>query len=322
MKMILSLLEREPYVTNSGLLCIIWKGLCFIAEHMIRRQPERGIDFDMASCEFEFSSWDTMKELDTVTPLVMACSCPPSAAKLSLVRCLLERNAKADLRAMTVAAQRHDKEVITLLHQHGAPVNGFIPNFGTPLSSTCQTFAQLYRFRYQIDKGLACIRLLLSLGASPNGPENLEKCKFSPAHALASSDTELPLVVEPLDLLIDYGAHIDRCAVHSTALEHAIEESQWNFGMKLLSAGCELTGRELQLINHRVALRVAAPAIDSHKYQSAQFINMLLERQPWQAENLLRRDWSPAVEEALLLEDEDAILALLAIGVRPAPSDF
>lgn len=53
-----------------------------------------------------------------------------SSEKFSVTCYLLEHNTKADLTVMIATAEARDEEVISFLHQHGAPVNGFITGLG------------------------------------------------------------------------------------------------------------------------------------------------------------------------------------------------
>lgn len=334
-KMILSLLRRNPYISNSALLWIISANFHTIAEGVIRSQPERVIDFAITLSGSRGDMRIFFKRSGQVTPLLAACSDRrQSPERLSLIRCLLERNAKADLESMLAAAGACDGEVISLLYQHGVPVNGFIPEIGSPLSCACGA----------VDDPLVCnrvttaISLLLRLGASPNNPKgrDLNDWDFSPLHILALAE-ERPEVTEILDLLLKHGADINHRGTYSgldslpgyppshgplaqTALECAIQRSRWISAAQFLSAGCELTGRELLFISsipnyHRRILGKVWQERFRH------VIGVLLAKAPEQA-TALHWNGPTVLQRAIQNGYEDMILALFAFGVSPMPSDF
>jgi ankyrin repeat protein len=338
-KLIRSLLKADTHISNSRLLWIIRAGCHAIAEEEIRSRPGREINFAITVSDLEEGRWLSFDTYDPVTPLLVACSDPRhSAEKLSLIRCLLQHNAEADLEAMIAAAGAGDEEVILLLHQHGAPINGHIPGLGSPLSSACK--AHLCP-SYRHSRSVTAISLLLELGASPNSPDDgdLDSWELSPLHICALSREE-ESVEEALDLLIDYGADVNhrakfhpivyfRCAqvaVHAsvnvklaeTALEYAIQSSHWTSAIQLLSANCELTGREILFVDisgYEVGRR-AAPDEDFRE-----FLDALLTKAPSQAAT---RHWNglTLLQRAIEHEHEDMILALFTHGVTPTPSDF
>lgn len=139
-KMIRSLLGADSYIQDSTLYWVIRAGFHAAAEDVIRRQPRRAIDSAIAKENLEGGSSPGLDTYDPVTLLLVACLDRRwSREKRSLICYLLERNAKADLKVMIAAATTCDAEVIYLLHQHGAPVNGCISGLGSPLSSACKT---------------------------------------------------------------------------------------------------------------------------------------------------------------------------------------
>lgn len=148
------------------------------------------IDFSITlpDSDSEQDTWP-LDTYNPVTPLLMASSTVrPSAEKLSLIRCLLERNAEAaDLEVMIAAAGTCDVEVISLLHQHGAPVDGCISGVSSPLSSACKA-ALVWGLSRHTD--LAAIPFLLRLGACPDIPMklDLDSWKLSPLHILALAE--------------------------------------------------------------------------------------------------------------------------------------
>lgn len=334
-KFILSLLRRDPHVSNSDLLWIISANCHAIAEDLIRSQPERVIDFSIARSDLGGETRTQLVGFYRVTPLMAACSNERQGAeKVSLIRCLLERNAKADLQAMVAAAGACDGEVISLLHQHGAPVTGFIPEIGSPLSRACKKAA----FSSSRNTRINAVPLLLSLGASPNNPkgQDLNSGDFSPLHILALSEEE-PGVTRALDLLLKHGADINhrsrsrmfgdlpgysqsRPRMALTALESAIERARWISAMQLLSANCELTGRELLFMSSMHSYYRRRPGgIVRERFR--QFIGALLAKAPEQA-TALHLDGLTVLQKAIEIEYDDLILALFAFGVSPMPSDF
>jgi ankyrin repeat protein len=315
-KLILSLLKREPCTTNSCLFCIIKSGCLAIAEDVIRSQPEWEMNFAIPASDLEDGSLLFDDEPDPATPLALTCSLVKSAQKLSLVRCLLDRNAKADLAAMVAAASMSDEEVISLLYQHGAPINGFIPGLGTPVSSVCQLL------RSDRGRDLKALTLLLSLGASPDGSEHMG-LQFSPLHIFAgSSDWEYRRreFTEIIDLLLAYGADINRRVRERSPLDHAISTSNLDPAIRLLSAGCEVTGEELNFICTSPTYRHLAPSQSDLR----QLVGILLEKAPSDAAALHRRNHNglTVLQRAIQNEDEDMILTLFEFGVTPAPLDF
>lgn len=335
--LILSLLEEDTQVQNSTLLWIIRVSCHAIAENVIRSQPDREIDFSIAVSSLEGGS-DCFGTYLRVTPLLVACSdARPSAERFSLVHCLLERNAKANLETMIAAAGTCDEEIISLLHQHGSPVSGFIHNLGSPLSSACTRFLRSST-RYHAKS--TAILLLLRLGASPNGPENkeLNSWGLSPLHLL-SVVKELPAVEEALDSLIEHGANINQRArfygfkdlenltactpyghLAETALEYAIVNSRWNTATRLLSADCQLTGREIIFIGS-TEHPGTRPEYAMGPEGFRRFVSSLLGKAPSQAAAI---HWSGVTVLQLAIQNEntDMILALLAFGVAPMPLDF
>lgn len=340
-RLILSLMGRDEHVSNSTLLWIIRAGFHAIAENAFRSEPERAVDFSIAASDLEGGSWLSFDTYDPVTPLLVVCSdVKSSAEKLSLIRYLLERNAIADLEAMIAAAGTCDGEVVSLLHQHGAPVNGFIHNLGSPLLSACKAALRNHR-EYCAD--LTAIPLLLRLGAFPYHLEDgdLSSWELSPLHILARAEEE-PLVTEALGLLIESGANINhharlcrveyfRCMLADiwispygrraqTALECAIESSRWSTATQLLSADCELTGREILFIHSTLQLQSElAKEVGAKRFND--FVGALLEKDPSQAD---ARHWSglTVLQKAVEHKHEDMIQALFEFGVEPSPSDF
>lgn len=334
-RLILSLLAKETHVSNGTLVQIISASCHAIAERIILSQPERNVDFTIAKSDLEGGHWflSTTCNYDRVTPLLMACSDERlSDEKLSLIRCLLNRNAKPDLKVMKAAAGACDGGVVSLLHQFGAPINGLIPGLGSPLSSACKRL-QFPRARCD------CIHLLLSLGASPDFPigSNTNVWEDSPFHILARSKEE-PAVTEALDLLIEHSAGILKSAhmsenlqIRNTPLECAIEDSRWVSAFQLLSADCELTGREILLIDSNVYnrewnLRETAYHRSRNLQQTVQrrfrrFFDAFLEKAPMQTAVL---DWRglTVLQRAIQNQNEAMILALLEFGLTTSPSDF
>lgn len=338
-KLIVSLLKRDSHVSNSTLLWIIRASCHAIAERVIRNQPERAIDFAVTVSELEDGSWLGFNTYNLVTPLLVACSdTRQSDEKLSLVRCLLERNAKADLEAMIAAAAASDAQVISLLHQHGAPVNGFIPELGTPLSSACSAALAF------CEADLTAIQVLLGLGASPNDPDSRELNEWvhSPLHILAMTD-DRPAVTEALGLLFQHGVDINYHAnlyevfyfrgqdidmpilwhygeEAETALEYAIIGSHWTSAFQLLSACCELTGREILFLYTRERGERRLP-LKERQAGFRQFVWSLLAKAHWQ-KDALHWNGCTVLQCAIQSEDEDVILALFAFGVTPTSIDF
>lgn len=339
-KLVPSLLRRDPHVPDVSLLWIIRAGCHAMAEDIIRSQPKRPVDFAISVSDLEEGSWLGFDTYDSVTPLLVACSdLWHSAGKLSLIRCLLERNAKADLKAMNAAAGAGDAKVVSLLHEHGSPVNGFISEFGTPLSSACNAAL--------IDQpgDMRAISVLLELGACPNDPESRDSNSWehSPLHILALAD-DRPAVTEALGLLLKHGADVDHHAsfyvqekfrgqfkiddsppgkygqLAETALEYAIMTSHWISATQLLSACCALTGREIGLIYTNESPSPEKWKATEHEYFRP-FIRLLLAKAPEQAAT---RHWSgrTILQCAIQDEDEEVILELFAFGVEPMPSDF
>lgn len=339
--LIRSLLKRDSRVSRSTLLWIIRAGFHAIAEDVIHDRPELIADFAIAVSDLEDGSWLSFDTFDPVTPLLVACSdVRPSAEKLSLIRCLLERNAKADLEAMIAAAGTCDRDVISILHQHGAPVNGFIDDIGSPLLSACKAALRSQKRHYT---DLATISHLLRLGASPYTLDTRDSNNWenSPLHILARAE-EGPAVKEALDLLIKNGDNINhrarfyqlesyRCMLTQdwirpygnmaeTALEYAVESSRWTSAVQLLSAGCELTGREILFINSDSLFLSDVPEeLGQERFKS--FIRALLAKAPRQAAAI---HWNglTVLQRAIQEEHDGMILALLEFGVRPTPSDF
>lgn len=330
--LLLSLLKRDPHVSNTALLRIIIANCHSIAEDVIRSQPERAIDFTIELSDLPGDIRFELERFRRVTPLLIACSDRrQSPARLSLIRCLLERNAKADLVAMLAAAHTWDGEVISLLYQHGAPVNGFISELGSPLSYACLA-ARDHK------KSMTAVLLLLKLGASPNNADSrvLSRWIFSPLHILALTE-ERPEVTEALDLLLKHGADINYRAelqtaydlpdnvqsgetLGMTALEWAINGSRLVSAIQLLSADCELTGRELFFFESTTDIFRRLQG-ETFQERLRHFIGALLVKAPEQA---TARHWSglTALQFAIRNDDEHMILALFAFGVSPAPSDF
>lgn len=321
---ILSLLKRDPHVSNSALLWIIYASCHAVAEDVIRSQPGRIIDFSIAVSDLGGRFRSELRRFGRVTPLVVACSDRrQSTEKLFLIRCLLERGAKADLEAMIAAAAAGDEGVISLLHQHGAPVHGFIPNLGSPISSSCEAVAR----SSEQDISLTVLPLLLKLGASPYNLENMDISSqgLSPLHILARA-YEGPAVAQALDSLLQHGANINfrvnvRC--HSrpeTALECAIESSHWNTAIQIISADCELTGREI-LFATTSKYGWAPVTREEQQGQFKQFIGELLAKAPRQAA-ALHCGGLTILQRAIQDEHEDMILALFAFGLKSQPTDF
>lgn len=335
-EMIRSLLKEEAHIQDSNLLWVIRAGFHDIAEDVIRSQPEREVHFPIAVINFEWGSQLGLDTYDSVTLLLVACShARPSAEKLSLVRCLLERNAKVDLEVMIAAAGSCDEEVVLLLHQHGAPVNGFIPGIGSPLSSACKAALRSPPHRYT---GLAAIPLLLRLGASPDSPmePDLDSWELSPLHILALAE-EHPTVTAALNSLLEHGVDINHRArfyrslshevcpssygpVAETALEYAIGTSRWTSAIQLLSADCELTGKEILFINKTKDSRTQLPT-EMGQERFRHFIGALLAKAPAQA---AVSHWTglTVLQRAIRNEHEDMIQALLEFGLPPLPSDL
>lgn len=334
-RLILSLLERETHVSNGTLVQIISASCHAIAEKIILSQPERNVDFTIVRSDLEgdprflLPIWD----YDRVTPLLVACSDErQSDEKLSLIRCLLNRDAKPDLNVMKAAAKASDGNVVSLLHQFGAPVNGLIPGLGSPLSSACK---RLEFPRARCD----CVRLLLSLGASPNFPidSNTNVWEDSPFHILARSKEE-PAVTEALNLLIEHSAGIlkhahmsENLQISKTPLEWAIENSRWVSAFQLLSADCELTGREILLIDSNVHNREWNLWETAHhrrrnlkqteQRRFRRFFSAFLEKAPMQTAVL---DWGglTVLQRAIQNQNEAMILELLEFGLTTSPSDY
>lgn len=322
-KLILSLLKRDPHVSNSALLWIIYASCHAIAEDVIRSQPGRTIDFAIAVSNLGGGIKSKLRRFGRVTPLLVACSDRrQSAEKLLLIRCLLERNAKADLEAMIAAAAAGDGEAISLLHQHGAPVNGFIPKLGSPISSACEAAAR----SCEQDYGLTVLPVLLRLGASPYSLENMDISQgVSPLHILAQA-REGPAVAQALDSLVQYGANINRridAHPHScseTALECAIANSNWKTAFQILSADCQLTGREI-LFATTSKYGWAPVTREEQREQFSQFIGELLANAPSQAA-ALHCSGLTVLQRAIRDEHEDMILALFAFRIKSQPTDF
>lgn len=337
-KLVPSLLRRDQHIPDISLLWIIRASCHTIAEEAIRSQPEREVDFSIAVSDLEEGIWLGFDTHDWITPLLVACSdLRQSAGKLSLVRCLLERNVKADLEAMIAAAGAGDAKVVFLLHQHGSPVNGFIPELGTPLSSACNAAL------VNEESDLTAIFALLELGATPNDPESkrINRWEHSPLHILALAD-DRPVVTKALDLLLKKGADINHHTsfyhredfrgqlrsvdsipgqygqLAETALEYAIASSHWISAFQLLSACSELTGREMLLI-YSLATPSIEKAIGCECFRK--FVRALLAKAPGQA---AARHWNgrTILQCAIQAEHEDFILELFAFGVKPMPSDF
>lgn len=328
-RLILSLLERETYVSNGTLIRIINASCHAIAERIIRSQPERIVDFTITESDLEGGPCFRLDNCPywSVTPLLMACGDPRrSDEKLSLIRCLLDRKAKADLEVMNAAARAYDWEVISLLHQFGAPVDGFIPNFGSPLSAACE---HLVFHRASCDcNELSVVRLLLSLGASPNCPINgkANDWRCSPLHVLARAKEETA-VTEALALLIEHSAGMLKYAhvsgnrkISRTPLEFAIENSRWISAFQLLSADCGLTGEEILLIDSDIHDR-RSNVEETVQRRFGRFFSAFLEKAPMQTAVL---DWSglTVLQRAIQNGNEGMILALLEFGLTPSPSDF
>lgn len=185
---------------------------------------------------------------------------------------------------------------------------------------------------------LPCLPSLLSLGAFPDGPmqPELDSWELSPLHILALTQ-EQPAVIASLNTLLNHGVDIDRRArLHGsrslridigpygaraeTALEYAIEMSRWNSAVRLLSADCELTGREILFINSDSGT-YDPPTVLPKKDKFIQFIGMLLAKEPEQVDAI---HWSglTVLQRAIQHEDQDMIQALLAFGIAPLPSDI
>lgn len=325
--MILSLLKRDPFPSNSTVLWIISAGFHAIAEDIIRSQSGRLTDFAISVSDLEGASrlsFNTALGYDPVTPLLAACShMGQSAEKLSLIRCLLGRDAKADLETIMAAAEAGDEQVIFLLYQHWSPINGFIPNVGSPLSSACKP---ALHFPTRDSKTLGALSLLLKLGASPNdkNARYIDSWELSPLHILARAE-ERPAVTEALNWLVMYGADINhriktrRRFQAETALECAIERSRWLSAIQFLLADCELTGREILRV--KLPMRDYEPVNGIRGAKFRQFIDALLAKAPTQADAV---HWSglTVFQRAIQNEDEGMILALLAFGVTTMPSDF
>lgn len=339
-RLILSLLERETHVSNGTLIRIISASCHAIAERIIRSQPERTVDFTIAKSDLEGGPCFRLAtcHYDPVTPLLVACwDERQSDEKLSLIHCLLDRKAKADLKVMSAAARAYDWRVVSLLHQFGAPVDGFIPGLGSPLSSACE---HLFFHIGRCDCNESpVIRLLLSLGASPNCPinRNADGWGYSPFHVLARAKEE-PAVIQALSLLIEHSAGMLKHAhvsgdgqIGKTALECAIENSHWISAFQLLSADCDLTGREMLLIDSDVHhQRLHFKDIVLHRRWNCEetvqrrfrrFFSAFLEKAPMQTAVL---DWSglTVLQRAIQNENEGMILALLEFGLTSSPSDF
>lgn len=337
-RMIRSLIKADTYVHDRTLFWVIRASFHAIAKDVIGSQPERAIDSAIPIKDLEGGSSLGLDTYESVTLLLVACSDPrPSAEKHSLIRCLLERNAKADLKVMIAATGTCDEEVISLLHQHGAPVNGCISGLGSPLSSACKS---VFRSPSYQCTGLAAIPLLLGLGACPDSPmkSELDSWELSPLHILALAE-EQPTVTAALQLLLDHGVDMNcRARLHGsrslkvsigpygpmaeTALEYAIEMSRWNSAVQLLSADCELTGREILFISsdsHTNPQIKVPKAVEQERFTN--FIGALLEKAPEQVTVL---HWSglTVLQRAIQYEHEDMIQALLAFGVTPLPSDL
>ncbi|KAI7781478.1 hypothetical protein LA080_014654 [Diaporthe eres] len=298
--------------------------LVAISEDVIRSQPRRIIDFAIAVSDLGGGIRNNLEDFGLVTPLVVACSDQrQSAEKLSIIRCLLERGAKADLQAMIAAVAAGDGEIICLLHQHGAPVNGFIPKLGSPISSACEAAV---RFRGP-DYSLTALPVLLRLGASPCNLDNMEinSQTLSPLQILAGA-RETPAVAQALESLLQHGANINRridVSPHTdpeTALECAIANSNWKTAFRILSAGCQLTGREI--IFAATSKYVWNPVGRNERgEQFRQFIGELLAKAPRQAA-ALHCSGLTVLQRAVQGEHEDMILALFAFGLKPQPTDF
>lgn len=323
-KLILSLLKRDRNVSNSALLWIIYAGCHAGAEDVIRSQPRRIIDFAMAVSDLGGRISYILARFGLLTPLVVACSDQrQSAEKLSLIRCLLERGAKADLEAMIAAAAAGDGEIICLLHQHGAPVNGFTPKLGSPISSACEAAVPLW----EPDYSLTALPVLLRLGASPCKLDNMEinSQALSPLHILARA-RERPAVAQALESLLQHGANINRridVSPHTcpeTVLECAIANSNWKMAFRILSADCQLTGREI--ICAANSKHVWDPVERNERgEQFRQFIGELLAKAPRQAA-ALHYSGLTVLQKAIQGEHEDMILSLFAFGLEPQPTDF
>lgn len=339
-RLILSLLRKDPRVPNSSLLWLIRAGCYSIAERLICSKPELEVDFAIAASDLEGGSWLGFNTYDPITPLLVACSdWRKSAEKLSLIRCLLERNADANLEAMIAAAGTCDVEVISLLRQHGAPVNGSIQNLGSPLSSACMvTHFRTLRHYALLDT----LSLLLRMGASPSESENrrFNGWVSSPLHILALAEDH-PVVEEALDLVIKNSPHINHSArlydlnrfrcemVHvysgryrrfaETALEHAITFSRWISATKLILAGSKLTGREILFVETSTYCQELPATISQERFRI--FIDTLLTKAPDQAAAM---HWSglTVLQRAIQNENEDLILALFRIGTQPMSLDF
>lgn len=352
-RLILSLLERDPHVSNCDLLWIIRARFYDIAESVVRGQSGRSINFAIPRSDLGEDFWieerywpgghRRVSDLyHPVTPLLVACfDMQHSPGKLALIRCLLERSAQADLEAMVAAAGSCDTEAISLLHRHRAPVNGYIPHLGSPLSSACKLILHLPGWDWP---DLAAIPLLLELGATPHDPKNLDHddWQLSPLHILALAEDWWPEVTETFKVLLEHGADINRRAKLSSAgihevgrlnmhrdehwrlaetpLEYALWSSRWISAMLLLSADCELTGREILFINSTLDPVEDSPR-EEKQTEFRKLLNELLAKAPSQA---TAEHWSglTVLQKAIENAHEDMILALFSFGLKPAPSDF
>lgn len=107
-----------------------------------------------------------------------------------------------------------------------------------------------------------------------------------------------------------------------TALEYAIEMSRWISAVQLLSADCELTGREIPFVTSESTVNPPTEvpkAVEKERF--SQFIGAFLAKAPGQVAAL---HWSglTVLQRAIQHEHEDMIQALLGFGVAPLPSDL
>ncbi|KAH8764360.1 hypothetical protein F5883DRAFT_675975 [Diaporthe sp. PMI_573] len=344
-----SLLSKGVLVSQEALLFVIGSRYPAVAEDVIRNRPELSVDFvfqdptrpgrgighlPLLSSPYRSKDW--------VAPLALASAeRNQSVQKLSLLRCLLERNAKADLDAMIAAVEALDAPAITLLYRHGAPVNGTNSCGHSPLSVACYQNS----LQSNTSTDLTVISILLTLGACPNAPEDSRV--LSPLHTVAGFMSK---ATEAIDLLVTFGANIDNHAnqnqlehaeqwlrgryvasgsnhwnhrssrgVPETPLEYAISESNWVTASHLLLLGCNVRGRELLFIDSTLGGYKTGSKEELHS-NIRQFLSALLAEAPFLGGTHHSGRLS-AFQTAIKTGNAAMVMALLDIGMTPSFAD-
>lgn len=323
-------LEYDACVTESTMILCLerFPDRDWMMEYVIQNESLFNVQFDyrLTVPDRTLYYYHSKKKIALwvrMTPFTLAILSEVSG-KTRLLELFLARTATPDLDAMITAAYVGDLGTISLLHEHGYPVDGLNDNEISPLMAAV------------LGQNKECVLfvcdLLLSLGANPFFDPTHPRYGYIPS-ALHLHCTKSSAESAVLHLLVGYGSDMNYRARTSswrgqcwgqgtgfesnapveTPLEYAIYHGNIDIANYLLSQGCNLTGRELSI----TMSRRTGMAIGTYWYDLVHTLSRDLSQFQARTNNGLT-----LLQEAISTGNTRGVDFLLSMDVHPYPGDF